>query len=436
MKRKIRNEIIFICTGAIILIASLSIYIGINIFTNQAYDDLEDYEMVIESIGLDNFIDNYSHNIDLSLRVTVILEDGTVSYDSMADATTMENHNYREEILKARAEGSGYSRRTSETLDKDTYYYAALQADNSVIRVSNEYTSLTKLIRNMILIVTLLAVLIVIACIYLTNNIINKMIGPLKNMSQDIAAVDVSLVYEEIRPFITTIKNQHLDIIKNSNLRKEFTDNVTHELKTPLTVISGYSELIVKGIAKPEDTKDIALKINKNAAHLRTLIDDILNISHLDDTNLEFETETVDLNEVIKKAILNVQVISLKRKIKITYQDTDIKMIANQKLMSELIENLLINSIIYNKIGGSVNIELAKKQEQIIIKISDTGIGIAKKDQKRIFERFYRVDKSRSRLNGGTGLGLAIVKHIVAYYNGSIDLVSEPNVGTQITVIF
>ena len=436
MKRKIRNEIIFICTGAIILIASLSIYIGINIFTNQAYDDLEDYEMVIESIGLDNFIDNYSHNIDLSLRVTVILEDGTVSYDSMADAMTMENHNYREEILKARADGSGYSRRTSETLDKDTYYYAALQADNSVIRVSNEYTSLAKLIRNMILIVTLLAVLIVIACIYLTNNIINKMIGPLKNMSQDIAAVDESLVYEEIRPFITTIKNQHLDIIKNSNLRKEFTDNVTHELKTPLTVISGYSELIVKGIAKPEDTKDIALKINKNAAHLRTLIDDILNISHLDDTNLEFETETVDLNEVIKKAILNVQVISLKRKIKITYQDTDIKMIANQKLMSELIENLLINSIIYNKIGGSVNIELAKKQEQIIIKISDTGIGIAKKDQKRIFERFYRVDKSRSRLNGGTGLGLAIVKHIVAYYNGSIDLVSEPNVGTQITVIF
>lgn len=242
--------------------------------------------------------------------------------------------------------------------------------------------------------------------------------------------------YEELVPFITTIQNQHADILKNAKMRQEFTANVSHELKTPLTSISGYAELIETGIAGENDIQRFAKEIHRCSRRLLSLINDIIKLAELDSDQMEMSYGEIDLHDVAGSCVEMLQMHAQKHDIQITYEGYRCLIHGDKGLIEELVYNLCDNAIRYNKTGGTVNVSVGMRGYTTVLTVKDTGIGIPQESQQRVFERFYRVDKSRSKSTGGTGLGLAIVKHIVAQHNAHLEMKSEVGVGTEITVLF
>lgn len=217
--------------------------------------------------------------------------------------------------------------------------------------------------------------------------------------------------------------------------RKEFTANVSHELKTPLQAIIGSAELLENGLVKPEDTKRFVGNIKNEATRLVSLINDIIRLSQLDEDS-EPATESVDLYDVANEVIEVLTVSAAKKQVELHLNGEPCVMKGIRRYLYEIIYNLCDNAIRYNKDGGKVAIDLKNAGDNIILSVSDTGIGIPTEHQSRIFERFYRVDKSHSKETGGTGLGLSIVKHAVAYHGGKVTLNSKVGKGTTITVEF
>lgn len=217
--------------------------------------------------------------------------------------------------------------------------------------------------------------------------------------------------------------------------RREFTANVSHELKTPLQSIMGSAELIENGLVKPEDMKDFSDRIYKEAARLLTLIEDIIRLSQLDE-NVELAWENLDIAKMASDTAALLSDTAEKKNVKINLDCEPTEIYGVRQLYSEIIYNLCENAIKYNKDGGSVTVSTHPKNGGIELTVSDTGIGIPPEHQSRVFERFYRVDKSHSKATGGTGLGLSIVKHAVQYLGGQIDLTSRVGEGTKITVFF
>lgn len=215
--------------------------------------------------------------------------------------------------------------------------------------------------------------------------------------------------------------------------RREFTANVSHELKTPLQSIIGSAELLENGLAKPEDTMKFVGNIKNEAMRLVSLINDIIRLSQLDENN-ESALESVDLYEVAKEVVEVLEASAEKKHIELRLNGESSVIEGVRRYLYEIIFNLCDNAIRYNREGGTVKIDLINKNENVILTVSDTGIGIPVEHQARIFERFYRVDKSHSKETGGTGLGLSIVKHAVAYHGGTVRLESIPGEGTTITV--
>ncbi len=214
--------------------------------------------------------------------------------------------------------------------------------------------------------------------------------------------------------------------------RKQFSANVSHELKTPLTTISALSEMIGNDMVKPEDIRGFSKKINAQAKRLITLIEDIIRLSEFDESKIESEKEEFDLEEVISAVAENLTPMAAIKAVTLEVEQSPLQISGNRGLIEELIFNLVDNAIKYNKPGGSVRITAFPDNEYIKIKVSDTGIGISQEHIHRIFERFYRVDKSRSKRTGGTGLGLSIVKHIAELHGGRVEIQSEPKVRTEI----
>ena len=219
-------------------------------------------------------------------------------------------------------------------------------------------------------------------------------------------------------------------------MRQEFTANVSHELKTPLTAISGYAELIENGMVKGDDSVRFAGEIRKNSTRLLSLINDIINLSELDD-GVKLNLERMDLYEAAKNCVKNLEIAAAKNNVKLMLLGTSAYINADRAMMDEVLYNLCDNAIRYNRPGGKVQlITSCTRDGHCTLTVKDNGIGIPKDAQSSVFERFYRVDKSRSKATGGTGLGLAIVKHIARIHNARIRLESEINVGTTITVVF
>lgn len=217
--------------------------------------------------------------------------------------------------------------------------------------------------------------------------------------------------------------------------RKEFTANVSHELKTPLQSIIGSAELLENGLVKPEDTKRFIGNIKNEAIRLVSLINDIIRLSQLDEDS-ETATESVDLYDIANEVVEMLTVSAAKKQVEVHLNGESCVMNGIRRYLYEIIHNLCDNAIRYNKEGGKVTVDLKNTDGNVVLSVSDTGIGIPAEHQNRIFERFYRVDKSHSKETGGTGLGLSIVKHAVAYHGGTIRLESKPQEGTTITVEF
>lgn len=217
--------------------------------------------------------------------------------------------------------------------------------------------------------------------------------------------------------------------------RKEFTANVSHELKTPLQSIMGSAELLENGLVKTDDVPKFIGRIRSEAARLVTLIEDIIRLSQLDEST-DFPQEDADIYEIAKSEAEILSLTAQKRNVNISVKGKSTVIHAPKQLLHEIIYNLCDNAIKYNKAGGSVEVSVEESDNNVILSVSDTGIGIPLDNQSRVFERFYRVDKSHSKETGGTGLGLSIVKHAVQYLNGKISLESNVDKGTKISVVF
>lgn len=437
MKKKINIQMMYIVLLAIF--ATLFALIGVfyNLFQQEIFDDLRAYTVILQEADLKNIVKNETFISEADgLRITVVSEDGTVLYDNVAKASQMENHGERSEISDAIKSGKGQAVRTSETVSESMYYYAVKMENGHILRVAKESSSAIYMIMQSLPMLFVLLVFLLLICSVLSRTLAKSIVEPIEKMATDMDHMDQVEGYPELEPLIRTINEQHADILKSANMRQEFTANVSHELKTPLTSISGYSELIENGMVNEQDTMRFGKEIHRSANRLLTLIDDILLLSELDSSSQPDNFETVDLYELAQTCVEMLQVNAEKHDVTLELSGEKKFVFGNRQMLDEVIYNLCDNAIRYNKENGKVLIAVGEEDDVVYLSVRDTGIGIDKEHQERIFERFYRVDKSRSKETGGTGLGLAIVKHIVALHHAEIRIDSRVGAGTEIKIVF
>lgn len=548
MTKKIFHSILLVaCTVLLacylVILTSLNDYFT-SLRKSQLKTQLSFASTAVEDEGIE-----YLKNLENGeYRLTLIDTDGTVLYDTNADAATMENHSDRREVQEAFLSDYGESHRYSRTLTEQTYYFAKKLSDDRVLRISTSQVTIVSLLLGMLqplLVITFLAILL---SVFLAKRASRNLVRPLNNLDlNDPLSNDV---YEELSPLLRHMaqqnkqialqmdelsrsqnefnaitsnmseglivlnkdgvvvslntaarkifeaeedsigkdfltidrtpeisraiketlsgKKQELEYEKNGRNydlcinkivekdevigvlllaidntekiqaeqnRREFTANVSHELKTPLQSIIGSADLIESGLVKPEDMPRFIGHIKTDAARLVSLVSDIIRLSQLDE-NTEMNWENVDALSVAKEALEMVGPIAESRNISLTIKGEPAPLNSVHKLLYDIIYNLCDNAVKYNKEGGFVKVDVKTAGDKVQVAVSDNGVGIAPADQSRVFERFYRVDKSHSRESGGTGLGLSIVKHAVAYLKGSISLESTLGKGTTITVSF
>lgn len=437
MKKKLNGKFILIAAIAIVVTAVCSMLLFYSILVEQIFDDLRANAHTISMMDIGKLTPEIQGQLGRDgLRITLVDDEGTVIYDSLNDQEQMENHGGRPEIGQALMAGEGRAMRKSATSMKHTFYYALRLDDGKVLRLGKSSSSVYHLLRNMAGLIVGVGICVFVICVLFAKRLTKRIVEPIEQMAKNIVLVDESEVYEEMRPFVSTIKQQHMDILNHAQIRQEFTANVSHELKTPLTAISGYAELIVSGMTNEQDTKHFAGEIHRSAERLQSLINDIIKLSELDNSDLQLEFETIDLYEMGKNCIALMDMQAQKNEVVLLLEGGPVFINGNKTLMDELFYNLCSNAVRYNKRGGTVTIVTTTEEGRPVVIVKDTGIGIPANQQDRVFERFYRVDKSRSKSTGGTGLGLAIVKHIVAQHNAQIELVSEEGIGTEVKVIF
>ena len=548
MTKKIFHSILLVaCTVLLacylVILTSLNDYFT-SLRKSQLKTQLSFASTAVEDEGIE-----YLKNLENGeYRLTLIDTDGTVLYDTNADAAAMENHSDRREFQEAFLSGYGESHRYSRTLTEQTYYFAKKLSNDRVLRISTSQVTIVSLLLGMLqplLVITFLAILL---SVFLAKRASRNLVRPLNNLDlNDPLSNDV---YEELSPLLRHMaqqnkqialqmdelsrsqnefnaitsnmseglivlnkdgvvvslntaarkifeaeedsigkdfltidrtpeisraiketlsgKKQELEYEKNGRNydlcinkivekdevigvlllaidntekiqaeqnRREFTANVSHELKTPLQSIIGSADLIESGLVKPEDMPRFIGHIKTDAARLVSLVNDIIRLSQLDE-NTEMNWENVDALSVAKEALEMVGPIAESRNISLTIKGEPAPLNSVHKLLYDIIYNLCDNAVKYNKEGGFVKVDVKTAGDKVQVAVSDNGVGIAPADQSRVFERFYRVDKSHSRESGGTGLGLSIVKHAVAYLKGSISLESTLGKGTTITVSF
>lgn len=498
----------------------------------------------VNKVGVEYF-ENFNSTM---FRFTVVDTDGTVLYDTQANASEMENHADREEIVEAFKAGKGSSARNSTTLLEKTFYEAVLLENGDVLRISVSQLTIGALILVMLPAICAIILVAAIVAIILSHTMAKKVTDPL--MQLDLENPSENSTYEELVPILTKLHRQHKQIkshmealrrksdefeqiissmneglvlldehgmVLSMNIaakkifavnkdvrggdfllvdrtskmskaiwnaldgkhseyieerngseyqfninpiesdgkilgavilvfditdrafaernRQEFTANVTHELKTPLQSIIGSAELLENGLVKPEDTTRFVGNIRKEATRLISLINDIIRLSQLDE-NHEPATETVELTDVAKEVVEVLNASAAKKNIEISIEGAPQTIFGVRRYIYEIIYNLCDNAIRYNVDGGKVEIKISKDNGHAVVAVKDTGIGIAPEHQSRIFERFYRVDKSHSKETGGTGLGLSIVKHAVQYHSGKVTLDSKVGKGTTVKIFF
>lgn len=441
MKKKINLRLVGIAILAIAATAIAMISVYYRLLQIQVKKDLRLNAQLLQSSDL--FTDpahveqcNKLKDLHQSLRITWIGTDGSVLFDNDFAAARLDNHADRQEVKAACRTGEGQAVRYSSTLNKDTFYYALRLADGTILRLAAEYESIGRIIISVIPIIALILLLILLVCIALSHMLTGQLIKPIEAMARNITAKDFQAPYKELAPFSDIIRTQHMEILAAAKDRQDFTANVSHELKTPLTAISGYAELLAANMVAPEQKMHFYHEIQKCAARLLRLINDIIRLAELDRSEREPLFNEVDLAEIVEESLNTLQLNAEQHKIKLNLQLEKCIVHGNREMLKELVDNLVVNAIFYNSPGGYVLIKVGidKGRQKLLVK--DNGIGIPATEQGKIFQRFYRVDKSRSKATGGTGLGLAIVKHIVELHSAEIILDSTPGVGTSFTIVF
>ena len=544
LTRKIFRSILTV--GVAVLACSLLLVMGCfySFYEGMQEHQLGD-ELRIAAAAVETNGSTYLEKIKSDrFRVTWIASDGTVLYDTQADAAQMENHLEREEVREALETGTGSSSRYSATLLQKTVYSASRLTDGTVLRLSASRATMGALLLGAFQPILLVVIVLLVLSSLLAKRIVEPLNAldlehPLENdayeelspllrridrqrrqidaqlaelrqktdeftqitagMNEGLVLLDEKGAVLNINPaaqtlfgvtgacvgqdFLTVDREHSMSLALRTAMtdghsevraerggreyqfdlsriesdgkvigavllafdmtaqafaersRREFTANVSHELKTPLQGIIGSAELLENGMVKPEDMPRFVGHIRAEAQRLVTLIGDIIRLSELDEGG-ELPTETVDLLPLAQEAAENLRAAAEAKNVSIIVSGENAPVIGVRRLLYEIAYNLCDNAIKYNADGGSVDVRVGAEGGSACLTVRDTGIGIPPEHQSRIFERFYRVDKSHSKASGGTGLGLSIVKHAVAYHHGTIALKSEVGKGTEIAVRF
>ena len=438
MAKKTLYKIFAFGVSVITITAVLILSVFYSYSDNQLKEQLRVVESVVENqLAQDDDTAFISNHIDKNVRITLVAKDGTVIADSQESANKLGNHLNRQEIQQAIKNGEATVTRHSDTQEKKVYYFAKQLDNGNILRVSAEAKSIGKFFSDYIIYILLCIIVVIVTAVFVSMGITKSIVKPITQLGQSLDNIDKFKSDEELKPLVNALLQQKKKQKMLDKQKKQFTANVSHELKTPLTSIAGYAELIETGMAKPEDIKPFAGVIRKQALRLVCLSEDIIQLSQLeesDDEDMSFES--VNLYEIAQRCVeaLNINAINKGVTLNLTGEECYIR--GKAQLVEELVYNLCDNAIRYNKENGNVTVTVTPLEKGASVSVKDTGIGIPKKYQERIFERFFRVDKSRSKATGGTGLGLAIVKHITQLHDAKLEISSEEGKGTEIIVTF
>ncbi len=418
------------------------------LYTLSAIDKVLDYNgnFLDEAVKLKTVLDEKQG------RFTIIKMDGTVIADTGdVPVSSLDNHSERTEVKEAKEEGTGYSRRYSDTL-KENMLYVAIRSTESdfILRMAIPYTGMKEYLMLLLPAVWLTFLIAIMYSAFSADNFAESITKPLKEISQEMLKVkgdytdlsfetyqypEINIIAETTTKMSKNVKEYLNQIEMEKQIRQEFFSNASHELKTPITSVQGYAELLESGIIQEEGQKrDFLNRIKKEAANMNNLINDILMISRLETKDAEVLKTNVRLSIVLDDIIESIKPLAASHEVLIHMDCKPVCIYANTQQMKELFGNLISNAVKYNKPGGEVWVKVREEDRNLIVQVKDNGVGIPKESLSRIFERFYRVDKGRSKKQGGTGLGLSIVKHIVKFYHGTISVRSELDKETEFTV--
>lgn len=366
-------------------------------------------------------------------RLTWVDETGQVLYDTQASADTMENHSQREEVKEALNTGEGAASRMSATLMRRTVYYAQRLTDGTVLRISADRVTALALLFWISQVILLLIVIAAVVSWVLADKLARQVVKPINTLDLDEPLSND--VYEELAPLLRRIHRQNQQLAAAERSRREFTANVSHELKTPLQSILGSAELLENGTVAREDVPRFVGRIRAEAQRLVALIEDILRLSQLDE-GVDLPRESVELLALAREVCASLEHQATAKAVALRVTGETAGVVGVRALLHEMLYNLCDNAIKYNVEGGTVEVEVTREGQAAVLTVRDTGIGIPTEYQERVFERFFRVDKSRSKQSGGTGLGLAIVKHAAQLHGAAVSLASTPGQGTTVRVTF
>ncbi|MEE1449076.1 ATP-binding protein [Faecalitalea cylindroides] len=449
-----RNKII----RSFLIILSLSFVIGFGILygvlyyvsLNQQTSNLNDELSIIVQTNFEESQQIGEELFDKDTRLTMISSDGEVLYDNFDDSIN-ENHLQREEIKEASKNGTGSSVRYSETMEQNYLYVAEYDAqEQTYVRLAMPFSGVSQ---SALMLLPSFFIAFVIAFFFvwlMSKRMADSILKPLQEISAVIRKADFgkekiefqNYSYSELQEITDALQTMNNQIAKNlenlereKQIRQEFFTNASHELKTPLTSIRGYSELLRQHAITDPDQIDHCLDcVLKESDHMTKLINDILTISKLEAKDYVVQKSHIKLKDLLENVLNSLSVQAKAMNLDIDASCENVTVYANLDHIQGILYNLISNAIKYNKPNGKIIIIIKERLDNILIKVMDTGIGISKEDQEKVFQRFYRVDKQRSKIVAGTGIGLAIVKHIVQFYNGSISLKSKENEGTSIEI--
>ncbi|HJC89692.1 two-component sensor histidine kinase [Mediterraneibacter glycyrrhizinilyticus] len=436
MKKKIQRSMVLVLFVTLILFYGILAVIlydhNLSILEGEVRQEAKYVQAAINISGTDYL--EQMDDVDRDTRLTQIAPDGEVLYDSRRDENSIENHRSRPEVQSALQSGTGEDVRMSDTVGREMYYYAVLLNDGSVLRVARTMDGLMRTAVNVFPVMGVLALLMMGFAVLLARWQTRRLIKPINEL--DLEHPLENDVYPELEPLLIAMDQQNKEKEAVSNMRKEFSANVSHELKTPLTSISGYAEIMKNGMVRPADIPLFSERIYKEARRLITLVEDIIKLSKLDEESVELEKQEVNLYELTREVVSRLAPQAAQKNIRMELTGEPVKYNGIRQILDEMIYNICENAIKYNNDNGRVSIWVGDTLEGAKISVSDTGIGIPKEHQERIFERFYRVDKSHSKERGGTGLGLSIVKHGAILHGAKVIVDSEPGKGTRMEIHF
>ena len=456
--QSLQRRVFTVLTLMAVVASTLVVIVMALLFQNAIVRDA--HEQLGRECEIVASIEDDSPNIAVALedidfgdvRVTIIDPAGDVVYDNQVEANRLPNHADRSEVAEALETGHGSAERRSESVGYVSIYEAMRLPSGKVVRLSEDKAGVLALLYSSMLVVLAFLAGVVAVSWIVSFALSRHLVRPILEI--DPSKVDAESPYRELEPLVSHLKTQQRQLVDQMEqlqdadlVRQEFTANVTHELKTPISSIMGASELIRDGIARPEDVQDFAGRINSDARRLSSLVSDILTLSKLDETERSRDlgvlgqSQRVDLYALAHDACDRMEERARGSRVILTLDGESETVMGYPRLLDELVGNLVSNAIRYNVPGGLVAVTVGRRGGEgagghPYVRVADTGIGIPEEDQAKVFERFYRVDKSRSRASGGTGLGLAIVKHAAKVHGATVTLKSQEHKGTTVEVDF